>query len=140
MPDFPSESQVISVPDFAMEDQAAPDSSSKRKPHPVRNPTSGPNPAFAAAEGIGIILHQDWKPQGPFNFRTQRVISHGRKIGRKDYPASLVINLSRNPKANPCDRAAKLAGSDHLSTALGNQPLSSLPNAKGNIGSGPLSP
>ncbi len=138
--DFRGESQAITAPESFIENETAPDSGSEREPNPVRNPASGTDPALAHAEDIGVIFHPHRNPQTAFDFRTQRVISHGRKVGRKDHPAPLLIDLSRNAEADPCDRTAKFPCRCHQSPAFVNQLLCGLCDAKGNIGGGLSSP
>jgi hypothetical protein len=140
VPDFPYESQVIPIPELAIKNETATNTSSQSKPNPAPYLTTGSNPTFADAEHIGIIFQQDWKSEAVFEFRAQRIIPHGRQIGRKNHPAPLVIDLSGNAETDPNDRATELPGCVHLSPALRNEPLSRLPDTEGNAGSGFLPP
>ena len=106
-----------------LENQAAPDAGPQRQPNPVGNLSSGPDPTFADAEDIGIVFQQDRDSQTSFELRPQGVISHRREVGRKDHPAPLMVDLSRNAKADSRHLTGKVLCRFDLRRALGNQLL-----------------
>jgi hypothetical protein len=140
VPDFSGKSQAVSAPELPVENEASSDSGAQSKPNPIRNPAAGPDPAFSDAESVGVIFNQDRQIKAFLELKPQRVVPHGGQIGGEEHPAALVINLSGNTEANPNNRAAKVSGGFNLGPTLGNQPLSRLHDAKGDVRNSLLPP